>query len=57
MPEDVAVVLVEKSAWEETMSDRRKGKKKNLIGFMSNLVNKPKEGRGVGERVRSTFHN
>lgn len=31
------------------MSDKRKGKKKNLIGFISNLVNKPKEGRRVEE--------
>lgn len=57
MPEVVEVVLVEKSAWEESMSDRRKGKKKNLTGLMSNLVNKPKEGKGVRERVRSNFHN
>lgn len=49
MPEDVEVVLVEKYAWEDSMSDRRKGKKKNLTGFMSNLLNKPKEGRRFGE--------
>lgn len=44
MPEDVEVVLVEKSAWEESMSDKWKWKKKNPIGFMSNLVNEAKDG-------------
>lgn len=57
MPEDVEVVLAEKSACEESMADRRKWKKKNLTGFMSNLVNKAKEGAVVGERGRGTFHN